>query len=780
MTLHLAAELYERAAAITPPKIASKLTGLVGDGYWIDDRHYFFCQVAALVEGMTGFMPRIVDATTGVVRAVLELEAITAILSGHSEAKIAPADLAAAQYDMPAAGELVITLRPNAYHIALEGPTLLKVEALDPVPALHSPDGRHACFLKEHAVWLKDRANGTAEQLTPDGERYAAYGTVPESGVAPVSGRKFPIPVGLWSAGSDWFVTHRIDERHLPESGLVENTPAGGKRAIPHVFKVSSLSADLPKAEFVAYHPASGRSVSSAERPVGVHVMSPFTLRQCWFTGDRFFFLDWGRYSSEVALVEMNLTTSALRTVLSETADSGWIDVHPLINGQPIVRPLPASGEVIWYSQRDGSGRLYLHDLADGALKSRITQGDWVVRDIVHVDEAKRRILFLASGFEGDGDLGYRRLCAVDFDGGGFQTVLALEGDLAAKADPVSGVDQLNPYRPSYAPSGASPDGRYVVASIGAVDQATRFVLIGTQTGRVAELSRIDIDSRWTAPRPEPFKVLAADGVTPLFGALYFPTNFDPKDSYPLVDYVYPGPQANWFMRRFPNWIALSLQSVVEIGMVGIVLETRGMPNRNRAFHQAGNGHLLEPQLSDHVAAIEQLCQRNAFLDRKRVGMFGMSGGGAATARALFDYPEMFKVGVSVCGNHDNRNYIAHWMDKYGGRPGTVERDSQSNVEAAHKLQGKLLLMHGDMDDNVHPGHTLAVSAALIAAGKDFEQLILPGATHAVMMESPYAVQKLWSFFARHLLGVEPRDDFILRWTPAEAAAGILMMADNT
>jgi dienelactone hydrolase len=771
-------ERYQRAARITPAGIGPSLTGALGDGYWLDDRHFFFCVIGAIAEGTYGYLPKIVDAVSGEVKPVLEIAAIAALISKNSEGEVAPADLAGAQYDMPSIDVLVVTLGGGAYRIGLGGPALLRVEPLDGIMSLHSPDGARACFLKEHAVWIRDRRSGVAEQLTPDGERYHAFGAAPESSITPLSTRKAPLPCGLWSADSAWFVTHRIDERHLPESGLVENAPPGGERPAAHVFKVSSLDAEPAQVEFFACHPASGRSFSTAARPVNIQVASPFIFRGCWFAGDSVYFLDWERHASAVALAAMSLESGEVRTVLAETAESGWIDLHPAVGGLPMVRPLPASGELIWCSQRDGAAHLYLHDLADGTLKAQITRGEWAVREIVHVDEARRRLLFLASGFEGQTDPTQRRLCAVGFDGGAVETVLALEADIAAKPDPLSGVEQLKPFRPSYAASGASPDGGYVVASVGAADLATRFVLIETESGRQTELSRIDIDARWTAPQPQPFRVIAADGVTRLNGAMYFPSDFDPQASYPLVDYIYPGPQMNWFARRFPNPIMLSLQAVAELGAVGIILETRGMPGRDRAFHQAGGGHLLEPQLSDHVAAVEQLCRRHAFLDRDRIGIFGQSGGGHAAARALFDYPQVFKVGVAVCGNHDNRNYIAHWIDKYGGRPGSAERDSQSNVEVAHKLQGRLLLMHGDMDDNVHPGHTLAVCAALIAAGKDFDQLIVPGATHAILYESPYAVQKLWSFFVRYLIGAEPPADFALRWRPSDMAAALRTTAD--
>jgi dipeptidyl aminopeptidase/acylaminoacyl peptidase len=770
MTSQIDTAHYERAAAFAPPSFGIKLTGGIGDGYWIDDHRFFFCVGEADGDGTVTTRAKIADTQTGTVSAVIAPEALADLLSAQSEAQVDMAGLRRAQYDMPNAGTLVVTLGATAYHVALDGPALAKAEPVDPVPALHSPDGRYAAFRKDHAVWIKDRATGTAEQLTPDGEADYPYGAQPESGIIPLMNRKIAVPAGLWSADSAWFVTHRIDERHLPTSGLVEHVPAQGKRAVPHVYRVSAPEADLPLAEFVAYHLPTGRAVSASERPVHVQVMSPFAMKNCWFAGDCLYFLDWERFSAEVALVEMALDSGAIRTVLTETATNGWIDLHPAVGGQPIIRTLPGSGELICYSQADGHGHLYLHDLATGALRNRITQGEWMVREIVHVDEANRRILFLANGFEGDSDPGHRRLCAVNFDGSGFMRFVGLDGDAGALPDPVSGVDQLKPYRPSYAPASASADGQRIVLQLGGVDSQTRNLILDLASGSQLELSASNAAALWTAPAPQSFKVLAADGVTKLYGALYFPSGFDPAKSYPLVDYIYPGPQANWFPRRFASPMAITVQSVAELGMVGMLLETRGMPYRNKAFHHAGQGQLHEPQLSDHVAAIEQLCQRHAFLDRDRVGMFGQSGGGYATARALFDYPDMFKVGVSVCGNHDSRNYIAHWIDKYGARPGTPERDNQSNTAHAHKLQGKLLLIHGDMDDNVHLAHTLALSAALIAANKDFDQLIVPNATHGVMLESPYAFQRLLNHFARHLIGAEPPAEFRLHWTAAENA----------
>lgn len=779
----LPTERYQAAADATAVKLGAKLAGIVAHGYWIDDQRYFHA-LTEMARDRDGndyltVVPRIADARNGEVRTVLSGDAIAAAIAAETGKPFEAVSLAAAEYDMIDPDTLVVGLMVIAYHIAIDRAVVVKVEAIDPAMSLYSPDGAQVCVRKDYGLWLRNRKTGELKALSPEGEANYGYGCSPESGISPIEDRALMMPCGLWSADSEWLATHRIDERALPESGLVENAPAGGKRPVLHRYKVAGPEDELPTVEYLAFHIPTGRTLSTASHLVRAGAFTPFAYRCAWFAGDGFYYVDMNRTSSEVALMKLDLGDGSVRTVLSEKADSGWIDLHPFVIGQPMIRHLAATNELIWFSEADGWGHLYLHDASTGTRKNRITGGEWMVREIVHVDEARRRVLFLASGFDGSTDLGDRRLCAIRLDGTGFEELLTIDGDIGVGADPVSTVDQIKPFRPSYAPYGVSPDGRYAVASLGRADIPTRVILVDLESRAQVPLAEVDIASHWTAPTPIPFEALAADGVTRLFGAMYFPTGFDPAKRYPLVDYIYPGPQVNWYIRRFPNLIASTLQSVVEAGMVGIIVESRGLPNRNRAFHQAGSGRMHEPQIGDHAAVIAQLCDRHPFLDRDRVGIFGQSGGGYATARAMFDYPDTFRAGVAICGNHDNRNYISAWIDKYGGRPGTPDYSGQSNTGRAHKLKGKLFLIHGDMDDNVHVGHSLAVSAALISAGKDFDQLIVPGGGHGILFESPYVLQRVWSYFVRHLLGVEPPADFSFEYTLSEGLAAKRMMKSD-
>lgn len=250
---------------------------------------------------------------------------------------------------------------------------------------------------------------------------------------------------------------------------------------------------------------------------------------------------------------------------------------------------------------------------------------------------------------------------------------------------------------------------------------------------------------------------------------MFLPPDFDHGRCYPLIDCIYPGPQAIWQPQSFTSYHAALARQFAELGFVTVMFDTRGVPSRSRAFHQAGYGELLEPQLADHCAVMRQLWERHAFIDKNRIGIVGASAGGAAAARAMFDYGDTFKVGVSVCGNHDASVGGAGWSDKYRG-PGA--RDAwiqQSNCSVAHKLEGKLLLIASDMDENVLVSSTLALVDALIRANKDFDLLIVPNAGHEVPFIG-YVLRRVWDYFVRHLLHETPPENFELTWEPHEWA----------
>ncbi|MGW7368857.1 prolyl oligopeptidase family serine peptidase [Streptomyces sp. NPDC054841] len=394
--------------------------------------------------------------------------------------------------------------------------------------------------------------------------------------------------------------------------------------------------------------------------------------------------------------------------------------------------------EVLWYSQRDGWGHLYRYDLRTGALLGQVTSGQWAVRKILHVDEAERVVYFTASGLVAEDP--YRcTVCRVGLDGSGFAKVTDDELDHVVTL----------------------PDTmEYFIDSASTVDTppVTR---VRDWAGRVlVELERADISkltaTGWTPP--ERFRVKAADGVTDIYGVLYHPRGFDPARRYAVVDNIYPGPQTNRVDPGFGlGGMGLDAEPLAALGFVVVAVDGRGTPGRSKAFHDASYGHLADAGcLADHVAALRQLAETRPWMDLDRVGAFGHSGGGFATVRAMLDFPEVYKAGVALSGSHEARSFSLDFVEAYDGADNPKAWARASNVDLADRLAGKLLLVHGEMDDRVHPDHTLRLADRLIAADKDFELLIVPGAEHTFIDCLAYVRKRGWDFLVRELMGMQP------------------------
>jgi dipeptidyl-peptidase-4 len=762
-------ERYERAVRLTAPKLAAETPGISVEGYWLDESQFYFLAEKIMPSiGRLVSIPSIANLMTNSVEEVIPLEVLAGLLSGESCQSVDVKTLSTAKFDMPDQNTLAVSVGGLDYLVDRYQRRVMTAKASLEFSALYSPNGRYACFVKGFDLWLRERNTGIDRPLTIDGAAHYCYSQLSESGLSGVTYRKRPCPAGLWSPDSRWFLTHRIDERSLPELGLVENAPAGGGRPALHKFKYVMPGDPLPVATYVAIHVDSGRVVSF--EGFSALVTMPWVLQpSAWFSGrDTVWFVRFDRYSRRAELVCLDLGQETGRVVFNESVTSGYIELHHLMMGTPNVRTLPGSGEIIWFSERDGWGHLYLYDAVTGRLKNRITSGEWMVRDIVHVDELRRRLLFLACGVDAQTDPARRSLCSVNLDGGGFEVLIAHDGDVCVSTTEPGGLGQDRPHRPSQTQAGISPGGRFAAVRYASVGCGNSTQIVELQTQRRFAIASATPGSDLVPPRR--FIALAADGVTQLHGVMFFPSDFDESRRYPLIDYIYPGPQIAHQPQSFGSMLAALGSSLAELGFVTFMLDTRRMPFRSRALHQIGYGGLLEPQLADHAAVVRQLCERYSFIDGGRIGMIGQSGGGAATARTLFDYGEIFKVGVSVCGNHDSSVYTAPWADKYRGPDGSETWAQQSNGAAAHKLEGKLLLISGDMDENVHVSHTFSLVDALVRANRDFDLLIVPNGGHSVLMTSGYTQRRTWDYFVRNLLGEAPPKDFEIKFEPHELA----------
>jgi dipeptidyl-peptidase 4 len=623
---------YARAAAAVPPRVLSRQPSAAVDGYWLDERRFFFVTGEPEADGLLADAPKLADAVSGVVVDVLP----RVVLRGLAEVEIlSTQDWLGAVYDMPTTDRLAVQVGGSHHLIDIASRTVVESRPAGPA-AIYAPDGRSAVELDGWNLRLRDLASGSARPLTHAGEPHWSYGRQPENDTAPVVYRRSPYPMALWSSDSAWILTHRIDERDTPETAIVEHAPPGGGAPVLHRFKLSAVGDPLPKLQLVAIRPLDGRMVVTA--PMALQAFPPLAYRAAWFCGpETVAHVRQDRFRRTAELVLWDLTDGSERVLIGETVETGYLSFHPEFGTQPNVRVL-ANGEAVWWSERDGWGHLYLYG-PDGELVRQLTSGAWQVRDLVHLDEAGRRLLFTAGGLDPKTDPALRSLCAVSLDGGPVEVLLAHAGDIAVRAEPNGGFGQDRPFRPSNAKVGASPDGRFVVACRTSLTGGSETVTWDI-AGRIARtLSR--------APSPttpaRPFQATAADGETPLFGALITPSDFDPAKTYPLLDLIYPGPQQALLPRGAGSRTEAQARAFAELGMVVLLTDTRHMPFRARALHQAGYGGQWEPQVADHVAVIDQLCREHAFLDRSRVGLLGISGGGAATAWAMFNYPEVFR-----------------------------------------------------------------------------------------------------------------------------------------
>ncbi|HUE20733.1 MAG TPA: DPP IV N-terminal domain-containing protein [Bryobacteraceae bacterium] len=615
-----------------------------------------------------------------------------------------------------------------------------------------SPDKQKTAFIREYNLWVRDLATGKETQLTNDGVKDYSYALDNAGWV------KSDRAILVWSPDSKKIATFQQDQRNVGEMYLVE-TRVG--HPVLHAWKYP-----LPGDETVAtirrvIVDVEGQRVIPLQMPPDQHRSTLCDHVVC--RGSQWEDVGWSPDSSQLAFVSTsrdhkqerlrtaNAADGAVRDVMEESVATQYESGQGMVNW----RYLPASNEVIWYSERSNWGHLYLYDLATGKLKNPITSGDFVVTELLRVDEKARTLYFLADGREQGRDPYFQHLYRVGFDG--------------------NGLTLLTPEDANHEVT-FSPSGRYFVDNYSKPDAPPVSVLRDAEGKLLATIEKADISKLEAAgwKPPEPIVVKARDGVTDLYGLLFKPTNFDPRKKYPIVNHIYPGPQGGSVGGRSFTAARGDAQALAELGFIVVTIDGMGNPQRSKSFHDAYYGNMGDNTLPDQVAGMQQLARRFPWIDIERAGIWGHSGGGYAAADAMFRYPDFFKVGISEAGNHDNREYEDDWGERYQGllsKAGSgTNYDDQANQNLAKNLKGHLLLAHGTMDDNVPPYNTLLVVNELIKANKDFDLLLLPNRHHGFGNE-PYMVRRRWDYFVRYLMGAEPPKEYELR-TPANAMGG--------
>lgn len=601
-----------------------------------------------------------------------------------------------------------------------------------------SPDGKKAVFIKDWNLWVKDIASKKETQLTFDGIKDYGYAT------DNAGWTNSPRAVVKWSPDSKKVATYQQDERHLKEMYLVTTnvgspTLKAWKYPLPgdkEIAKLRRVVIDVEDAKVV-----------SLQMPLDEHRSS---LSDDIKDGGQLADIDWNTDGSEFAFLSTsrdhkisklqiaNATTGAVKEVFTETVKTHFESGVRSINW----RYLPKTNEILWYSERDNWGHLYLYDATTGKVKDQITKGNWLVGQLLKVDEKNRQLYFTGYGRE-QGNPYFSYLYKVGFDGKGL-TLLTPD---------------LGNHQASF-----SPDFNYIIDVYSQPNVPGVTVLRDINGKKIEELGRTDVSrlqaKGWKAP--DVVKLIAADGKTDIYGLVFTPTKMEAGKKYPVVDYIYPGPQGG----SVGSWSFSATrgdhQALAELGFIVVLIEGTSNPMRSKSYHDMNYGNMGENTLPDQITAIKQLAEQYP-IDIDKVGIWGHSGGGFATAAALFRYPDFFKVGVSQAGNHDNRNYEDDWGERYNGLLENSDYEEQANQNHAKNLKGKLMLAHGMMDNNVPPYNVYLVIDALNKANKDYDLVLFPHSSHGFGLYNPYMMRRRWDYFVKHLQGVETPKEYNLR-----------------
>jgi dipeptidyl-peptidase-4 len=606
-----------------------------------------------------------------------------------------------------------------------------------------SPDGRRAVFLRDWNLWVRDIATGSEKRLTRDGVRDYGYAT------DNAGWTHSDHAIVVWSPDSKRVATFQQDQRKTGEMYTVTSRighpqletwkyPLVGDKDVTMIERVI-INVETAKVTRLKMPPDQHRSTLCD------HLVcdGPWEDVQWADDGKTLAFVSTSRDHKVENMRIADVATGAVRDVFTETVPTFFESGYKHVNW----RYLSKRNEILWFSQRENWGNLYLYDAGTGKLKHAVTEGSWNVDQVLHVDQDSGEMILTGTGREPTEDPYYRRIYSANLDGKHLTLLTTEDADHEAA---VSG------------------DGKFIV-DIYSTPQKPQVMVLRDQSGQVIEeMAHGDITrlqaAGWIAP--ETFHVKGHDGKTDVYGLLFRPANLDPSRKYPIIDYIYPGPQGGSFGRHSFQASRADCNSLAALGFAVVEIEGMGNPQRSKAFHDEYLNDIGMNAIPDQISGIKELAQRYAWIDLDRVGMWGHSGGGNATVATMLHFPDFVKVGIAESGNHENRNYEDDWDEKWVGllktnADGTTNYDSQANASFAGNLKGKLMLAHGMLDDNVPVSITMLLIDALEKANKDFDLVIFPEAHHGYgPIAGAYMMRRRWDYFITELMKATPPHEF--------------------
>ncbi|MDB4000839.1 DPP IV N-terminal domain-containing protein [bacterium] len=621
---------------------------------------------------------------------------------------------------------------------------------------LLSPDSKKSVFLKDHNLWLHDLETGSEKALTTDGAEYHGYAIQPE-GRNLVDGLGAPkaattMPEAMWSPDSSQLFTVQLDERRVGTMPSILYVPQDGSLRPKAVECKYSLPGDKNIAEyrFLIINIESGHEVKADYASVEDSFIwhGVFSGNRAWWSGDSktAYFLDMARGQKSVRVVDMRADTGRTRVLFEEHAKT-YLEIGHNFEAPTVLVPIPATDELIWFSQRSGTAHLYLYDLKTGELKNPITSGDWSIRDALYFDADSREVIVQIMGRVEGRNYYYREIARVHIDSGEMTLIASSDHDYEMYND-YGGLGSL------------SPDGQYVVATYSRIDTPPITELRDKKGDVILTLETMDesyLPQNWQWP--EPVKTVAADGKTSIYGVIFRPTDFDSEKSYPVLDFCH----SNSFFAAVPKhafstFYYETAAAFAELGIIVVMMDGRGTSFRDKAFRDFGYDNFLENGgIVDRVAGIKQLAERYPYMDLNRVGIVDYDGSNAGVT-GLLAFPDFYQVGVAGT-LYDPR--LVKQGEVYSGLI-TEEKRNQTVIwdDVIHNLKGKLFINTGLRDPFFHPCATFQLTDALIKANKDFEHLVHPNGNHAWRLIN--SRRRIWDYLVRHLVGVNPPSDFKL------------------
>ena len=578
-----------------------------------------------------------------------------------------------------------------------------------------SPDDRYAASVKDHQLFVRDRESNEEFQLSEKADENNFFD------------QRF-----YWSPDSRYLVAFQIQPGEERQIHIIESSPRDQLQPklhqLTYVKPGDRIRSERPQLFDVQQRKEIETDASLFENPWS---LSDFRWQA---DSSEFSFLFNQRGHQVLRIVGIDPTNGRTRAIVDEVAKT-FVDY----NHKFFSHYLEETGEIIWMSERGGWNHLYLYDRQSGTVKNQITKGQWVVRGVDSVDEENRQIWFRASGIVPGQDPYFVHVCRVNFDGSGLAVMTSGNGTHVIQY---------------------SPNKEYLIDAWSRVDLPAVTTVRRVEDGSlVCELEQGDwhelLATGWKPTIP--FSAKGRDGETDIYGVIYLPTNFNPDQKYPVIEYIYAGPHDSFVPKQFSAH--QQTREMAELGFIVVQIDGMGTSNRSKAFHDVCWKNLGDSGFPDRILWLKAAAEKFPQMDLSRVGIYGGSAGGQSALRGLLAHGDFYRAAVADCGCHDNRMDKIWWNELWMSWPVGPHYEEQSNVTNAHKLQGKLLLIAGELDRNVDPASTMQVVDALIRADKDFDLLVVPGAGHGVG-SGKYGMRRTRDFFVRHLLYVEPRGEY--------------------